>query len=69
MRMKAADYIRNLFQSSSNLPAAPSQQQRVFDKVADALSELLVIKVSCFWKPFLCLCAGCIYLGVLQLAY
>ena len=69
VRMKAADYVRNLFRSSNNLPSAPSQQQRVFDKVADALSELLVVKVSCLWKPFLCLCVGCIDFGLWQPAF
>ena len=46
VRMKAADYVRNLFLLENGCPVAPSHQQRVFDKVADALTELIVIKVS-----------------------
>ena len=46
VRMKAAEYVRILFRSSDDLPIAPEQQQSAFNKVADALTELILIKVS-----------------------
>lgn len=45
VRMKAAEFVRYLFQSPQQSYVAPLRQQAVFNKVADALTELIMIKV------------------------